>query len=508
MSQELDQMRVRREKMEELKQAGIEPFGRRFKRDHLAQQIRDEYGQFDKEELNDKGAMVIIAGRMTRKRSSGKAGFADFVDRTGKIQVYARKDMVGDEQYHIFKRADIGDFLGIEGDVIKTNTGELTVRAHKITFLSKALRPLPNKWEGVTDPETIYRQRYLDLISNPESFKRFHQRTAIIKAVRKYMDDHGFTEVETPILNTQAGGANARPFVTHHNALDIDMYLRIATELYLKRLIVGGFERVYELGRIFRNEGMDPHHNPEFTTMETYAAYFDFHDVMDETEGIVKAAAKVVSDDGHVTYQGHDIDLASDFKRVTMVDAVKEKTGIDFGDPAMTDDDAKKLADEHHIEYKSFWKKGHILSAFFDEYVEKTLIQPTFVYEFPVEVSPLAKRNADNPDMTDRFELYVDGSELANAFSELNDPIDQKHRFEMQAEEKANGNDEAEPVDLDYVQALEYGMPPTGGLGIGIDRLVMLLTDAKSIRDVILFPTMRPEKEQKNGSKKKKNNKK
>ncbi len=508
MSQELDQMRVRREKMEELKQAGIEPFGRCFKRDHLAQQIRDEYGQFDKEELNDKGAMVIIAGRMTRKRSSGKAGFADFVDRTGKIQVYARKDMVGDEQYHIFKRADIGDFLGIEGDVIKTNTGELTVRAHKITFLSKALRPLPNKWEGVTDPETIYRQRYLDLISNPESFKRFHQRTAIIKAVRKYMDDHGFTEVETPILNTQAGGANARPFVTHHNALDIDMYLRIATELYLKRLIVGGFERVYELGRIFRNEGMDPHHNPEFTTMETYAAYFDFHDVMDETEGIVKAAAKVVSDDGHVTYQGHDIDLASDFKRVTMVDAVKEKTGIDFGDPAMTDDDAKKLADEHHIEYKPFWKKGHILSAFFDEYVEKTLIQPTFVYEFPVEVSPLAKRNADNPDMTDRFELYVDGSELANAFSELNDPIDQKHRFEMQAEEKANGNDEAEPVDLDYVQALEYGMPPTGGLGIGIDRLVMLLTDAKSVRDVILFPTMRPEKEQKNGSKKKKNNKK
>ena len=508
MSQELDQMRVRREKMEELKQAGIEPFGRRFKRDHLAQQIRDEYGQFDKEELNDKGAMVIIAGRMTRKRSSGKAGFADFVDRTGKIQVYARKDMVGDEQYHIFKRADIGDFLGIEGDVIKTNTGELTVRAHKITFLSKALRPLPNKWEGVTDPETIYRQRYLDLISNPESFKRFHQRTAIIKAVRKYMDDHGFTEVETPILNTQAGGANARPFVTHHNALDIDMYLRIATELYLKRLIVGGFERVYELGRIFRNEGMDPHHNPEFTTMETYAAYFDFHDVMDETEGIVKAAAKVVSDDGHVTYQGHDIDLASDFKRVTMVDAVKEKTGIDFGDPAMTDDDAKKLADEHHIEYKPFWKKGHILSAFFDEYVEKTLIQPTFVYEFPVEVSPLAKRNADNPDMTDRFELYVDGSELANAFSELNDPIDQKHRFEMQAEEKANGNDEAEPVDLDYVQALEYGMPPTGGLGIGIDRLVMLLTDAKSVRDVILFPTMRPEKEQKTGSKKKKNNKK
>ena len=508
MSQELDQMRVRREKMNELKEAGIEPFGRRFKRDHLAQDLHDKYDQYSKEELNEKGEKVIIAGRMTRKRSSGKAGFADFVDRTGKIQVYARKDMVGDEPYHIFKRADIGDFLGIEGDVIKTDTGELTVRAHKITFLSKALRPLPNKWEGVTDPETIYRQRYLDLISNPESFKRFHQRTAIIKAVRRYMDEHGFTEVETPILNTQAGGANARPFITHHNALDIDMYLRIATELYLKRLIVGGFERVYELGRIFRNEGMDPHHNPEFTTMETYAAYFDFRDVMDETEGIVKAAAKVVSDDGKVNYQGHEIDLGGEFKRITMVDAVKEKTGINFSDQSMTDDDAKKLADEHKVEYKPYWTKGHILNAFFEEFVEDTLIQPTFVYEYPVEVSPLAKRNKENPEMTDRFELYVAGSELANAFSELNDPIDQKKRFEMQAKEKANGNDEAEPVDLDYVEALEYGMPPTGGLGIGIDRLVMLLTDAKSVRDVILFPTMRPEKETKDSKKGKKNKKK
>lgn len=503
MSQELDQMRVRREKMEELKSLGNEPFGRRFKRDHLAKDLHDKFDQYDKEELNEKGEMVTIAGRMTRKRSSGKAGFADFVDRTGKIQVYARKDMVGDEPYHIFKRADIGDFLGIKGDVIKTNTGELTVRAHEITFLSKALRPLPNKWEGVTDPETIYRQRYLDLISNPESFKRFHQRTAIIKAVRQYMDENGFTEVETPILNTKAGGANARPFITHHNALDIDMYLRIATELYLKRLIVGGFERVYELGRIFRNEGMDPHHNPEFTTMETYAAYWDFHDVMDETEGIVKAAAKVVSDNGKITYQGDEIDLGGDFKRITMVDAIKEKTGVDFSQD-MTDEEAKQLADDHHVAYEKYWTKGHIINAFFETFVEKTLIQPTFIYEYPVEVSPLAKRNKENPDMTDRFELYVDGSELANAFSELNDPIDQKHRFEMQAEEKAHGNEEAEPVDLDYVQALEYGMPPTGGLGIGIDRLVMLLTDAKSIRDVILFPTMRPEKDQENGQKNKK----
>lgn len=489
-----DQMRVRREKMEELRAKGIEPFGRRFKRDHLAAQLQKKYGDMDKDQLNDNHDEVTIAGRMMRKRSSGKAGFADFVDRTGKIQVYARKDMVGDEQYTLFKRADIGDFLGIQGDMIRTNSGELTVRAHKITFLSKALRPLPNKWEGVTDPETIYRQRYLDLIANPESFKRFHQRSKIISAIRAYLDSHGFTEVETPVLNNHAGGANARPFKTHHNALDIDMYLRIATELYLKRMIVGGFERVYELGRVFRNEGMDLKHNPEYTSLETYVAYYDFHDVMDETEGIIKAATKVVSPDMKITYQGQKIDLGQDFKRITMVDAIKEKTGIDFNKP-MTDDEAKQLAKDHNIEVQDFWTKGHVISAFFENFVEKTLIQPTFVYEYPVEVSPLAKRNQDNPAMTDRFELYIAGSELANAFSELNDPIDQRKRFEEQAEEKAHGNEEADVVDNDFVEALEYGMPPTGGLGIGIDRLVMLLTDAKSIRDVILFPTMRPERE-------------
>lgn len=489
-----DQMRVRREKMEELRAKGIEPFGRRFKRDHLAAQLQKKYGDMDKDQLNDNHDEVTIAGRMMRKRSSGKAGFADFVDRTGKIQVYARKDMVGDEQYTLFKRADIGDFLGIQGDMIRTNSGELTVRAHKITFLSKALRPLPNKWEGVTDPETIYRQRYLDLIANPESFKRFHQRSKIISAVRAYLDTHGFTEVETPVLNNHAGGANARPFKTHHNALDIDMYLRIATELYLKRMIVGGFERVYELGRVFRNEGMDLKHNPEYTSLETYVAYYDFHDVMDETEGIIKAATKVVAPDMKITYQGQKIDLGKDFKRITMVDAIKEKTGIDFNKP-MTDEEAKQLAKDHKIEVQDFWTKGHVISAFFENYVEKTLIQPTFVYEYPVEVSPLAKRNQDNPAMTDRFELYIAGSELANAFSELNDPIDQRKRFEEQAEEKAHGNEEADVVDNDFVEALEYGMPPTGGLGIGIDRLVMLLTDAKSIRDVILFPTMRPERE-------------
>lgn len=489
-----DQMRVRREKMEELRAKGIEPFGRRFKRDHLASQLQEKYGDLDKDQLNDNHDLVTIAGRMMRKRSSGKAGFADFVDRTGKIQVYARKDMVGDEQYTLFKRADIGDFLGFTGDMIRTNSGELTVRAHKVTFLSKALRPLPNKWEGVTDPETIYRQRYLDLIANPDSFKRFHLRSKIISAIRAYLDGHGYTEVETPVLLNHAGGANARPFKTHHNALDIDMYLRIATELYLKRMIVGGFERVYELGRVFRNEGMDLKHNPEYTSLETYVAYYDFHDVMDETEGIIKAAAKVVSPDLKVTYQDQKIDLGKDFKRITMVDAIKEKTGIDFNQ-AMTDDEAKQLAKDHHIEVKDFWTKGHIISAFFENYVEKTLIQPTFVYEYPVEVSPLAKRNQDNPAMTDRFELYIAGSEMANAFSELNDPIDQRKRFEEQAEEKAHGNEEADVVDNDFVEALEYGMPPTGGLGIGVDRLVMLLTDAKSIRDVILFPTMRPERE-------------
>lgn len=500
-----DQMLVRRDKMNALREKGIDPFGHRFAPDHdISSDIRAKYGDSSEELLAEQQNEVTIAGRMIAKRGSGKASFADLLDRGGKIQFYVRQDVVGEDTYQIFKDSDIGDFWGITGDVIKTRMGELTIRARKMTFLTKALRPLPDKYHGLQDPELVYRQRYLDLITNRDSFDRFQTRTKIIKAIRNYMDNNDFTEVETPILENVASGAEARPFITHHNALDIDMYMRIATELRLKRLIVGGMERVYELGRIFRNEGMDPHHNPEFTTMETYAAYFDFHDVMDETEGIVKAAAKVVSDNGKITYQGHEIDLGGDFKRVTMVDAVKEKTGIDFGDQSMTDDDAKKLADEHKVEYKPYWTKGHILNAFFEEFVEDTLIQPTFVYEYPVEVSPLAKRNKENPAMTDRFELYVDGSELGNAFSELNDPIDQKERFEMQAKEKANGNDEAEPVDLDYVQALEYGMPPTGGLGIGIDRLVMLLTDAKSIRDVILFPTMRPEKEAKNNSKKKK----
>jgi len=358
--------------------------------------------------------------------------------------------------------------------------------------LSKALRPMPDKFHGISDVETRYRKRYLDLIANEESFKKFQQRSHIISAIRAYMDKNEFLEVETPILQTEAGGAAARPFITHHNALNIDMYMRIATELYLKRLVVGGMERVYEIGRIFRNEGMDPKHNPEFTTMESYASYWDFTDVMNETEGIFKAAAGVVSDDLKITYQGTEIDLSKNFARAHMIDLIKDRTGVDFWQD-MSVEAAQKLADEHHVKYEKYWVVGHIVNAFFEEFVEDTLVQPTFVYGHPVEVSPLAKRNADDSRFTDRFELFIMGGEYANAFTELNDPIDQRARFEAQAAERENGNDEAEGIDEDFIEALEYGMPPTGGLGVGIDRLIMLLTDSDTIRDVVLFPTMRPE---------------
>lgn len=487
-----DQLRVRREKMTELREEGIDPFGHRFQRDYLAQQLHDEFGEQDKDELNDLNKQVTIAGRMVSKRGKGKVGFADILDRTGRIQVYLRKDVLGEDTYHIFKRSDIGDFLGITGDVIKTDTGELTIRATGLTFLSKALRPLPDKFHGLQNQEQIYRQRYLDLISNPDSFKRFQQRSKIITAIRSYLDQGGFTEVETPVLHNQAGGANARPFVTHHNALDINLYLRIALELHLKRLIVGGLERVYEIGRVFRNEGMDTKHNPEFTMLETYVAFFDFHDVMDETEGIFKAAAKVISDDGKITYQGTELDLHKEFARVHMVDAIKEYTGVDFWQK-MTLEQARGLADEHHVHYEEYWQVGHIINEFFEQFVQDKLVQPTFVYGHPVEISPLAKKNEQDSRFTDRFELYIVGNEFANAFTELNDPIDQRERFEAQVKEREAGNDEAEGIDEEFIEALEYGMPPTGGLGIGIDRLAMLLTDSASIRDVILFPTMRPE---------------
>ncbi|MBW1604770.1 lysine--tRNA ligase [Lactobacillus sp. Sy-1] len=488
-----DQMRVRLDKMNELRQEGIDPFGHAFKRTYLAKQLHAEFNDLDKEAIEDLGKKAIIAGRMVAKRGKGKVGFADIMDRTGRIQIYVRKDVVGEENYHIFKRSDIGDHLGVEGDIIKTDMGELTIRATHITFLSKALRPLPDKFHGLQNKEQKYRQRYLDLISNPESFDRFQKRTKIISAIRSYLNNEmDCTEVETPVLHNQAGGASARPFITHHNALNIDLYLRIALELPLKRLIVGGMERVYEIGRVFRNEGMDQDHNPEFTELESYIAYFDFKDVMDETEGIFKAAANAVTDDGKVTYEGEEIDFSKPFARKHMVDAIKEVTGVDFW-KEMTIDEARKIADDHDVQYEPYWKVGHIINAFFEKFVEDTIKQPTFIYGHPVEISPLAKKNAEDPRFTDRFELYISGTEYGNAFTELNDPIDQRERFEAQAAEKDAGNDEAQGIDEDFIEALSYGMPPTGGLGIGIDRLVMLLTDAESIRDVILFPTMRPE---------------
>ncbi|MGX5376640.1 lysine--tRNA ligase [Ligilactobacillus sp. LYQ135] len=488
-----DQLRVRRQKMQELRDEGIDPFGHRFERDAMNADLHEKYGDMTKEELNDSGITATIAGRMVAKRGKGKVGFADLQDRTGKMQLYIRKDVVGEEQYHIFKKSDLGDFLGITGEVIKTDMGELTIKVTKLTFLSKALRPLPDKYHGLKNIEQIYRQRYLDLITNRTSYERFVNRTKIIKAVRSYLDNEGFLEVETPVLSNMAGGAAARPFITHHNALDIDLYLRIALELPLKRLMVGGMEKVYELGRVFRNEGIDTRHNPEFTTLETYAAYWDFKDVMNETEGIFKAAVKVVSDNGIITYQGQEVNLDKPFKRIHMVDLIKEVTGVDFW-KEMSIEEARQLADEHNVHYEPYWKVGHIINEFFETFCEDKLVDPTFVYGHPVEVSPLAKKNAADPRFTDRFELFILGGEYANAFTELNDPIDQRARFEEQVAERENGNDEAESIDEDYLEAMEYGMPPTGGLGVGIDRLVMLLTDAPSIRDVLLFPTRRPEK--------------
>ncbi|MDR0299606.1 MAG: lysine--tRNA ligase [Streptococcaceae bacterium] len=487
-----DQEIIRREKLAKLQEMGIDPFGQGFKRSHLSLELHQEFDTKSKEELDASNLTGIVAGRLMTKRGKGKVGFAHLQDRAGQIQIYVRKDEVGEENYEIFKMADLGDFLGVEGQIMKTDTGEVTIKARKLTFLSKALRPLPEKWHGLTDTETIYRKRYLDLISNSDSMARFRLRSKIISAIRSYMESEGFLEVETPILENEAGGAAARPFYTHHNALDIDMALRIATELHLKRLIVGGMERVYEIGRIFRNEGMDATHNPEFTTMETYAAYMDFQDVMAETEGIFRAAARAVKPEGELVfdYADYQIDLGKPFVRAHMLDLIKEQTGVDFWQE-MTFDEAKAIATEHKVPVQAHFSTGHIINEFFEQFVEETLIQPTFVYGHPKEVSPLAKMNAEDNRFTDRFELFIAQHEYANAFSELNDPIDQLQRFEAQARDKALGDDEATGVDYDYVEALEHGMPPTGGLGIGIDRLVMLLTGATTIRDVLLFPTMR-----------------
>lgn len=485
-----DQQLIRREKMAALAEQGIDPFGKRFERTADSAQLKEKYSDKTKEELHELAETATIAGRLMTKRGKGKVGFAHIQDREGQIQIYVRKDTVGEENYQIFKKADIGDFLGIEGEIMRTDMGELSIKATHITHLSKALRPLPEKFHGLTDVETIYRKRYLDLISNRESFERFVTRSRIVSEIRRYLDNQGFLEVETPVLHNEAGGAAARPFITHHNAQNIDMVLRIATELHLKRLIVGGMERVYEMGRIFRNEGMDATHNPEFTTIEAYQAYADFGDIMDLTEGIIQSAAKAVTDAESVPYQGTEIFIGRKFARKHMLEAIKEQTGIDFWKD-MTLEEATALAKEHHVTVEKHFTVGHIINAFFEDFVEDTLIQPTFIYGHPVEVSPLAKKNADDPRFTDRFELFIVGREFANAFTELNDPIDQLSRFEAQAKAKELGDDEATGIDYDYVEALEYGMPPTGGLGIGMDRLIMLLTDVTSIRDVLLFPTMK-----------------
>lgn len=485
-----DQQLIRREKMTALAEQGIDPFGKRFERTADSAQLKEKYSDKTKEELHELAETATIAGRLMTKRGKGKVGFAHIQDREGQIQIYVRKDTVGEENYQIFKKADIGDFLGIEGEIMRTDMGELSIKATHITHLSKALRPLPEKFHGLTDVETIYRKRYLDLISNRESFERFVTRSRIVSEIRRYLDNQGFLEVETPVLHNEAGGAAARPFITHHNAQNIDMVLRIATELHLKRLIVGGMERVYEMGRIFRNEGMDATHNPEFTTIEAYQAYADFEDIMDLTEGIIQSAAKAVTDAESVPYQGTEIFIGRKFARKHMLEAIKEQTGIDFW-KEMTLEEATALAKEYHVTVEKHFTVGHIINAFFEDFVEDTLIQPTFIYGHPVEVSPLAKKNADDPRFTDRFELFIVGREFANAFTELNDPIDQLSRFEAQAKAKELGDDEATGIDYDYVEALEYGMPPTGGLGIGIDRLIMLLTDVTSIRDVLLFPTMK-----------------
>ncbi|MGE6541448.1 lysine--tRNA ligase [Bacillus luti] len=485
-----DQLLVRREKLHNLREQGIDPFGKRFERTNATNDLLSLYGEFSKEELEEKEISVSIAGRIMTKRGKGKAGFAHIQDLHGQVQIYVRKDAVGDEEYELFKTADLGDLVGIEGKVFKTNVGELSVKATGFTLLTKSLRPLPDKYHGLKDVEQRYRQRYLDLITSMESRETFVTRSKIIREMRRYLDDNGYLEVETPMMHAIAGGASARPFITHHNALDMELYMRIAIELHLKRLIVGGLEKVYEIGRVFRNEGVSTRHNPEFTMIELYEAYADYKDIMELTENMVAHIAKQVLGTTTIQYGDYEINLEPEWTRLHMVDAIKEHSGADFWNP-MSVEEARELAKEHNVDIKDTMEVGHIINEFFEQKVEDKLIQPTFIYGHPVEISPLAKKNDEDPRFTDRFELFIVAREHANAFTELNDPIDQKERFEAQLKEREQGNDEAHMMDDDYIEALEYGMPPTGGLGIGIDRLVMLLTNAPSIRDVLLFPAMR-----------------
>ena len=486
-----DQELVRRAKANELKEKGIDPYGARFDRKSTSSELKEKYDTYSKEELADMNISTSVAGRIMSLRRKGKVAFMHIQDRYGLIQAYVRQDILGEDAYEVFKKADIGDICGIEGDVIKTDTGELTIRASVYTHLSKALRPLPEKFHGLQDKEEARRHRYVDLIMNEESKRNAFLRPKIIRSIQKFFDGREFVEVETPVLQPILGGAAARPFVTHHNALDKDFYLRIATELSLKKLIVGGMERVYEIGRLFRNEGMDAMHNPEFTTVEAYQAYSDIDGMMELAESLFRSVALDVLGKTTVTNRDTEINLGEPFKKVHMADAVKDKTGIDFRQ--ITDvNEALKLANKHEINVQNHEHSvGHILNLFFEKYVEETLIQPTFVYGHPIEISPLAKKNKQDPRYTDRFELFINGHEYANAFSELNDPIDQRERFEKQLAEKELGNDEANEMDTDFLEALEYGMPPTGGIGIGIDRLVMLLGEIDSIRDAILFPQMK-----------------
>ena len=489
-TEELDMnhlMQIRRDKLKELQEQGKNPYEiTKFNRTNTAGEIKANYENFEQKD-------VTVAGRIIAKRIMGKASFCTIQDSDKKIQSYVSINDLGEESYNLFKTYDIGDFIGITGFVFKTRTEEISVHAKEVTLLSKSLRPLPEKFHGLKDVDLRYRQRYVDLIMNPEVKKTFEARSQIIREIRNILDEKGYLEVDTPMLNTISGGATAKPFITHHNALNIDMYLRIATELNLKRLIVGGYDKVYEMGRIFRNEGMDIRHNPEFTSIELYEAYADYHDMMDMVEELFSRCSQKVLGTTKITYQGQEIDLAPGWKRISMIDSIKEACGVDFNE-INTDEEAVVLAKERGIEIPDKTKetRGDVISLFFDEYVEKTLIQPTFVYDYPIEVSPLAKKKKEDPRLTERFEAFIGGREYGNAFSELNDPIDQYERFKKQVEAREAGDDEAGMMDEDFIQALEYGMPPTGGLGIGIDRMVMLLTDSASIRDVLLFPTMKP----------------
>lgn len=481
-----EQMRVRIDKMHKIEEHGWKPFGYRFLYTHRAADIA---AQFD--ELSEKETEVKMAGRIMAIRGHGKTCFMDMQDKTGRIQVYVRKDVIGEENYALIKLMDIGDTVGITGTAFRTHMGELSIKANSVEMLSKSLRPLPEKWHGLKDVETRYRQRYVDLIVNPEVRDTFVKRSQIIRSVREVLDSHDFLEVETPILNTIAGGAAARPFISYHNALDMQVYMRIAPELYLKRLIVGGMDRVYEMGRVFRNEGIDNRHNPEFTSVEIYQAFADYRDMMDLTEEVVVKTAEKVLGTTTINYEGTTIELASPWKRMSMIEAVKEYSGKDFTN--VTDlEEARAIAKELNVAVEPSFGIGKIINACFEEYVEDKLIQPTFITGHPKEISPLAKSNPENPEITDRFEAYIYGRELCNGFTELNDPIDQKERFLKQVEERANGDEEANMMDEDFVNALEYGLPPTGGLGIGIDRLVMFLTNSSTIRDVLFFPTMKP----------------